>query len=125
MTDTKKTTKAAADTAAEATQTATAAMSGATSALTEAATAYFTGISAISKSVFGVGKEIAEETVEHGKSSMQANCVRSLAEMQAGYVQHRIESATVHAKEVSDVASESFKNVYTPLISMLKERKAA
>lgn len=97
----------------------------ATSVLSETASAYVAGVSAITKSVFGVGQEIAQETLEHGKSSMQATCVRSLAEMQAGYVQHRLESSTVHVKTVADVASESFKNVYAPLFGLLKDRNAA
>lgn len=125
MTDTKKTTKAAAEKVAETAQTATTAVKGTSAALSQAASAYVTGVSAIAKSVFGVSKEIATETVEHGKASMQANCVRSLAEMQAGYVQHRIEASTVHVKEVSDVAAASFGKVYAPLIGLLKDRKAA
>lgn len=126
MTDTKKTAaKAATETVSETVKAGTKVANSASTALTQAATAYVTGVTALTKSVFGVSKEIAQETVAHGKTSMQANCVRSLAEMQAGYVQHRIESSTVHVKAVADVAGENLKNVYAPLIGLLKDRKAA
>jgi hypothetical protein len=123
MSDTKKTTANAKSESKVA--TATSAVANTSSAVREAATAYASGVSAISKAVFGIGREVVGETVEHGKASMSANCVRSLAEMQAGYVQRRIESSTVHVKTVADVATESFKDVYAPLIGLLKNRKAA
>lgn len=126
MTETKaKSVKAAAETVKETATAKTKVLSTAASAVGTSAKAYVSGVTAISKAVFGIGKEVATETVEHGKASMQAKSVRTLAEMQAGYVQHRIESSTVHVKEVADVATQSFKDVYAPLMGLLQDRKAA
>ncbi|PIB26007.1 hypothetical protein BFP76_13600 [Amylibacter kogurei] len=125
MTDTKKTAKTAADKTAETVQDVNNTFTDAKSAVSEAASAYVSGVTAITKSVFGIGKEIAQETVDHGKMSMKANCMRSLVEMQAGYVQHRVESSTVHFKTVADVTTESVKNVYAPIAELVNNRKAA
>lgn len=121
MSESKKAAKPAASKVAATQET----LSGAASAIGTSATAYVTGVTALVKTMYGIGQEVAQETVEHGKSSMKANCVKTLAEMQAGYVQHRIESSSVHMKAVADVASENLKNVYAPLIGLLKSREAA
>ena len=125
MTDTKKATASAAKAATSKVADAQETLKGASSAISTSATAYVTGVSDVVKAIYGIGQEIAQETVEHGKTSMKANCVKTLAEQQAGYVQHRIESSSVHMKTVADVANASFTKVYAPLLGLLKDRKAA
>lgn len=121
MSETKKTTKAATESISKAQETAR----GAASAVSEVATAYVSGVTDLGRAAFGVGQEIVQETVDHGRSSLKANCLGDLAEMQAGYVQHRIESSTVHVKTLADVASSYVHRIYGPLASLLKTSKSA
>lgn len=121
MSTTKKPAKAATESISKAQETARSAASAAS----EVASAYVSGVTELGRTAIGVGQEIVQETVDHGRNSLKANCLGDLAEMQAGYVQHRIESSTVHVKTLADVASSYVQRIYAPLAGLLKTSKSA
>lgn len=125
MSDVKKIVKPAAENTAETVSKVQETARGAATALSEAATAYVSGITELARAAYGIGQEVVQETVDHGRASIKANCLGDLASMQAGYAQHRIGASTVHVKELADVASDYVGKVYTPLTGLIKTTETA
>ena len=86
---------------------------------------YFAGVVALGRAIGEFGRETATEFGQHAKATLEARSIRDVAELQAGWVQHRVETATAHAKELADLAREKTEDVIEPFAALLKQGKAA
>jgi len=94
-------------------------------ALTAGSRAYVNGVLELGRALGGFGREIAAEAGRHVRATIEARCLREVAELQAGWVQHRIETSTAHAKEFVDLAHARTVEVIAPFAAVLKQDKAA
>lgn len=94
-------------------------------ALSKGGNAYFTGLFELSRVLGSFGREIVTEAGEHVRATMQAKCLREAAELQAAYVQNRIEMSATHSKEIVDLARVKTEEVVAPFAELLKTDKKA
>ncbi len=94
-------------------------------ALREGGTAYFNGLTEIARAVGGFGREMLNETGNHLRASMSAKNVQELGELQAEWVQNRIEMSATYSKEIVDLTRVRFEDAVTPITDLLKNNKAA
>jgi hypothetical protein len=94
-------------------------------ALTAGSRAYVNGVIELSRRLGGFGREVAAETGRHVRATMEARCLREVAELQAAWLQHRVETSTAHAKEFADLASAKAMDVIAPVAALLKQDKPA
>lgn len=128
MTNTAKATKPIdkeTETVATRVQSVRSAATGIGSAVMAGGRAYITGVGEIGRTIFGFGKELLDDTVQHGKTSLQAKSVRDMAEMQVSYIQHRIETGAAHAQEIVELARAKSENVIEPMVALINTKKAA
>lgn len=90
-----------------------------------AETLYVSGIVALGSAIAGFGRETVAEFGQHAKATLDARSIREVAELQAGWVQHRVETATAQAKELADLTREKTEEVIEPFTALLKQDKAA
>ena len=96
-----------------------------TGALTAGTNAYLGGLVEIGKTLGGFAREIVTETGDHLRATVQAKSLRDLGELQAAFVQHRVEVAATHAKEVTELARAKSEEVIAPIAALLKQDQAA
>ena len=94
-------------------------------ALTAGSRAYVNGVFELSRTLGGLGREIAAEAGQHLRATVEARNLREVAELQAGWVQHRVETSTAHVKEFADLAHTKTMDVVAPFAALLKQDKAA
>lgn len=93
-------------------------------ALAAGSGAYLSGVLALGGTVGGFGREIVAEAGRHVDATIKATNLREVAELQAAWVQHRLETATAHAKEVADLANAKTMDVIAPFAQLLKQDNA-
>jgi hypothetical protein len=94
-------------------------------ALAAGSRAYFNGVLELGRTLGGFGREIAAEAGRHVRATIEARSLREVAELQAAWVQHRVETSTAHAKEFADLAHTKTMDVIAPFAALLKQDKAA
>jgi hypothetical protein len=94
-------------------------------ALTAGSRAYMNGVLELGRTLGGFGREIATEAGRHVRATIEARSLREVAELQAAWVQHRLETSTAHAKEFADLAHTKTMDVIAPFAALLKQDKAA
>ncbi|MBV8615666.1 MAG: phasin family protein [Acetobacteraceae bacterium] len=94
-------------------------------ALTAGSRAYVDGVLELGQALGGFGREIVAEAGRHVRATVEARSLREIAEMQAAWVQHRVETSTAHAKEFADLAQAKTMEVIAPFAALLKRDKAA
>jgi hypothetical protein len=94
-------------------------------ALTVGSRAYVNGVLELGRTLVGFGREIATEAGRHVRATIEARSLREVAELQAGWVQHRVETSTAHAKEFADLTHTKTMDVIAPFAALLKQDKAA
>jgi hypothetical protein len=87
--------------------------------------AYVNGILELSRTLGGFGREIAAEASRHVRATIEARSLREVAELQAAWVQHRIETSTAQTKEFADLAHTKTMDVITPFAALLKHNTGA
>lgn len=93
--------------------------------------AYFNGLNEMSRSLFGFGRQFANEAVEHAKATVRAKSVREIAQLQTAYAQHRVKTFAAQTKEFTDLAQVKAEEVIAPLAQLANgeatpaKRKAA
>src|SRR5271155_5182690 len=83
-------------------------------ALTAGSRAYVNGVLELGRALGGFGREIAAEGGRHLPATIEARSLREVAELQAAWVQHRVETSTAHAKEFADLAHTKTMDVIAP-----------
>ena len=96
-----------------------------TGAVTAGSKAYVGGVIELGQTLLGFGREMASEAGEHARATMQAKNLREAGELQAAYLQHRIEMTATHAKEFADLARARSEDAIAPIAALLKQDKAA
>ena len=94
------------------------------SALTASSRAYVSGVVELGRTLGGFGREIAAEAGGHVRATIEARCLRELAELQAAWAQHRVETSTAHVKEFADLAHAKTMDAIAPYAALLKKRAA-
>jgi hypothetical protein len=94
---------------------------GLAGALAAGGRAYLSGVFALGRSVGGFGREIAAEAGRHVRATIEARSLSEVAELQAAWVQHRVETSTAHAKEFADLAHARTMDVIAPFAALLKQ----
>jgi hypothetical protein len=94
-------------------------------ALTAGSRAYVNGVLELGRTLGGFGREVAAEAGRHVRSTIEARSLREVAELQAAWVQHRVETSTAHSKEFADLAHAKAMDVIAPFAALLKRDKAA
>lgn len=94
-------------------------------ALSSASRAYVNGVLELGRALGGFGREIAAEAGRHVRATIEAGSLRAVAELQAAWMQHRVETSTAHAKEFADLAHCKTMGVIAPFAAILKRDKAA
>src|ERR1700681_1953412 len=94
-------------------------------ALTAGSRAYVNGALELGRTLGGFGREIGAEAGRHVRATIEARSLREVAELQAAWVQHRVETSTAHAKEFADLAHTKAMDVIAPFAALLKQDKAA
>jgi hypothetical protein len=93
-------------------------------ALTAGSRAYVNGVVDLGWTLGNFGREIATEAGRHVRATFEVRSLREVAELQAAWVQHRVETSTAHAKEFADLAHARTMDVITPFAALLKQDKA-
>jgi hypothetical protein len=83
------------------------------------------GVFELGRSLGGFGREIAAETGRLAGATMQARRLHEVAELQAAWVQHRVETSTAQTKEFADLARSKTRDVIAPFAALLTQDKAA
>jgi hypothetical protein len=94
-------------------------------ALNAGGRAYAGGLLELGRTLGGFGREILNETNEHVRATFKAKCLREVAELQAAFVQHRVEMSATHSKEFIDLARAKTEEVIVPFTERLKNDKTA
>ena len=94
-------------------------------ALAAGSRAYVNGVLELGRTLGGFGREIVAEAGRHVRATIEARSLREVAELQAAWAQHRVETSTAHAKEFADLAQAKTMDVVTPFAALLKRDKAA
>lgn len=87
--------------------------------------AYVAGVVALGRALGGIGRETVTEFGQHAKATFAARSLRDLAELQAGWAQNRIETATAQAKDLADLAREKTEDTIAPFAALLKKDRSA
>ncbi|MEM9717493.1 MAG: phasin family protein [Pseudomonadota bacterium] len=88
-------------------------------------TAYYTGVTTLGKTLFGFAQEFYGEAAEHATKTMKAKNLTSVAELQAAFIQSRIENSATHGKIFIDVARQQTEATMKPVIDLLDGKRAA
>jgi hypothetical protein len=96
---------------------------GFSAALTAGSRAYVNGILELGRTLGGFGREVAMETGRHVRATVEARSLREVAELQAAWAQHRVETSTAQAKEFADVAHARAIGVIAPFVAMMAQNK--
>jgi hypothetical protein len=94
------------------------------SALTDGSRAYANGILELGRTLGGFGREITAEAGRHIRATIEARSLREVAELQAAWAQHRVETSTAHVKELADLTHTKTMDVIAPFAALLKQPKA-
>lgn len=94
-------------------------------AATDFGRAYYAGVTTLGRTLFGFGQEFYGEVTDHARKTMSAKSLREVAELQAAYVQNRIEVSAAHSKEFIDVARVETEKTMKPVIELLDGKRAA
>jgi hypothetical protein len=92
-------------------------------ALTAGSRAYVNGILELGRTLGGFGREVAVEAGRHVRATVEARSLREVAELQAAWAQHRVETSTAQVKEFADVTHAKAIGVITPFAAMLGQNK--
>lgn len=87
--------------------------------------AYVNGVLELGRTLGGFGREITAEAGRQVRATIEARSLREVAELQAAWVQHRVETSTAHAKEFADLAHTKTMDVIAPFAALVKQDKAA
>lgn len=91
-------------------------------ALVAGSKAYADGLLELGLTLGGFGREILVEASRHLDATLQARSVREVAELQAAFVQHRIEVSTAQAKEFADLALAKSESVIAPFAVLVRPK---
>ncbi len=94
-------------------------------ALVEGSRASLNGMVDLGRTLLGFGRELLDESTRHIRDSLNAKNLRELGELQAAWLQHRIETSAAHAKEVADLARARSIEAITPFAPLQKQEEAA
>ena len=94
-------------------------------ALTAGSRAYVNGVLELGQTLGGFGREIIAEAGRHVRATVEARSLRDVAELQAAWVQHRVETSTAQAKEFADLVHSKTMDVIAPFAALLKHDKQA
>jgi len=94
-------------------------------ALTAGSRAYVNGVLELGRTLGGLAREIAAEAGRHVRATIEARSLREVAELQAAWVQHRVETSAAQAKEFADLAQAKTMDVVAPFAALLRQDKAA
>lgn len=94
-------------------------------ALTAGSRAYVNGVLELGRTLGGFGREITAEAGRHIRATIEARSLREVAELQAAWVQHRVETSTAQAKEFADLAHSKTMDVIAPITALLKQDNLA
>ena len=94
-------------------------------ALTIGGRAYVNGVLELGRTLGGFGREVAAEAGRHIRATIEARSLREVAELQAAWAQHRVETSAAQAKEFADLAHAKVIDVIAPFAALLKQDKAA
>lgn len=87
--------------------------------------AYYAGLTTVSKTLWGFGQEFYGEVTDHAQKTMQAKNIQQVAELQASFMQTRLETSAAHGKEFIDVARVETEKTLKPVIELLDGKRAA
>ncbi|MEM1374713.1 MAG: phasin family protein [Pseudomonadota bacterium] len=87
--------------------------------------AYYSGLTTVSKTLWGFGQEFYGEVTDHAQKTMQAKNIRQVAELQAAFLQTRVETSAAHGKEFIDVARVETEKTMKPVLELLDGQRAA
>lgn len=107
-------------TTAAATTATAGAPTGIPQALAAGGKAYVSGVTDLARTLTGFGREMLGETGAHARASLNAKNLRELGELQVGFAQHRVETASAHLKEFADLARARSEAVIAPFTALLK-----
>jgi hypothetical protein len=79
----------------------------------------------LGRTLGGFGREIAAEAGRQVHATIEARSLREVAELQAAWVQHQVETSAAHAKEFADLTNIKIMDVIAPFAALLKQDKAA
>ena len=94
-------------------------------ALRAASRNYVNGLLELSRTLGGFGREIAAEAGRHVGATVEARSLREVAELQAAWVQRRIETSTAQTKEFADLAHTKTMDVIAPFAALPKHNTGA
>lgn len=92
--------------------------SGITTALTASGKAFAQGLLDAGMLLGGFGLEILGDAKRHVVATVHAGSAREAAEMQAAFLQDRLELSTAYAKELADLAWARSELVIAPIVSI-------
>jgi hypothetical protein len=98
---------------------------GLSGALTAGGRAYVSGVFELGRTLGGFVREVAGEAARHARAMVEARSLREIAELQAAWAQHRVETSTAQAKEFVDLAHARTMDVIAPFAALLKQGSAA
>ncbi|MEM1233070.1 MAG: phasin family protein [Pseudomonadota bacterium] len=87
--------------------------------------AYYAGLTTVSKTLWGFGQEFYGEVTDHAQKTMQAKNLKQVAELQAAFLQTRVETSAAHGKEFIDVARIETEKTMKPVLELLDGKRAA
>ncbi|MEM6727932.1 MAG: phasin family protein [Pseudomonadota bacterium] len=87
--------------------------------------AYYAGLTTVGRTLWGMTQEVYGEASSHVTKTFQARNVREVAELQAAFVQTRIENSAAHGKELIDVTRVEAEKTMKPVIELLDGKRAA
>lgn len=94
-------------------------------AVTTGSKAYVDGIVALGRAFGDYRREILDEATRHVRATVSAKSLREVGELQAAWVQQRVETSTAHTKEIADLARTQTKAVIAPFTALLDRQKKA
>lgn len=87
--------------------------------------AYVEGMYELGRMLFGFGKEVVDDSVNHVRATVKARNLREVAELQAAFAQHRVESAAAHMQQFVEVARDKTENMLAPITGLVKRDDVA
>lgn len=87
--------------------------------------AYYAGVTTVGSTLWGFAQEFYGEGANHVQKTFQAKNVQQVAELQAAYLQSRIETSAAHGKEFIDVARGEAEKTLKPIVDLLDGQRAA
>ena len=81
--------------------------------------AYVACLTELGRALDGFGREAAQDLGSHAKALLAARSLRSVVELQAGFIQSRAEATAAQTKEFADLAREKTEEVIAPISALI------